>query len=212
MINICLLSFILGSISGYFLLKYALVLIRKRVAFVYEHWLLNQKKSIVFWTFLSGCVWLQFVYTYGISFITLELILVFSICLLISVIDLIIKKIPNELIISILFLSLFFILFWDSKINIFDNILGLAAGCVIFLAPFILGKQAGGGDIKYAASIGFCLGLYYSFIAFIIMSILFFLYSLVIISKKRSLKNKIAMGPYMSIGFLFSFILLKSAI
>ncbi|MDP4153376.1 MAG: hypothetical protein Q8865_08095, partial [Bacillota bacterium] len=91
--------------------------------------------------------------------------------------------------------------------------LGLVASGGAFLAPFLIGRQAGAGDVKYAASIGFCLGLYYSLIAFIIMSLLFFFYSVsIIFSKKRSLKTSVAMGPYMSMGFILAFILLKGAI
>jgi len=199
---------IAGVIIGWTLLKVTIALIRKRVDSAPEHWLINGKKAPIIWEVFTGVGWLGFVLAYGMTLKALEGIFVFSVCLVLSAVDMRIRKIPNELLLVIMIGAIVFILWDNSLANIKDHILGLGVGAGIFLAPFKIGRQAGAGDIKYAATIGFFLGIYSAVVAFVVMSAIFFLYTaMLFITKKGDLKTKTALGPYMSLGFMVALII-----
>jgi prepilin signal peptidase PulO-like enzyme (type II secretory pathway) len=88
------------------------------------------------------------------------------------------------------------------------NILGLLIGFIIFFLPAMFGKGAGWGDVKYAAAVGFCLGVYGMISAIMIMTFFLMIYaSYLIISRKGNLKSKVALGPFMASGFVSVLIL-----
>ncbi len=206
-------ALIIGAVVGWFLLKGTIVLISARVASVPQHWLIKGKYAPALWAMLNGLVWLGFVLAYGASLRTFECIFVFSVCLTISTVDIMIRKIPNDLLLSIIVAAVAFLFLGNSFVHVKDHILGMAAGAGIFLTPFFIGRRSGAGDVKYAASIGIFLGLYYSILAFVIMSALFFLYtSILFISNKGGFKTKTALGPYMSMGFFVAFVMLGGVI
>jgi len=76
-----------------------------------------------------------------------------------------------------------------------------------FIIPFLFGSKAGAGYIKYAAVMGFTLGFPNILSAVVIMSGVLLLWILWLInSKKGGHKTKHAMEPFISVGFVISFI------
>ncbi|MDK2943059.1 MAG: hypothetical protein PWP56_2572, partial [Acetobacterium sp.] len=67
----------------------------------------------------------------------------------------------------------------------------------------MIGKGAGWGDVKYAAAVGFCLGVYGIISAIMIMTFFLMIYTIyLIIRRKGNLKSKVALGPFMASGFV----------
>ncbi|MPN24493.1 hypothetical protein SDC9_171892 [bioreactor metagenome] len=202
------LVFLSGAVAGRLLLFGTVGLISARVESVPDHWLIDGKYASECWALLNAGVWLlAFVYD-RVSLQTFECIFVFSICFCISAVDIVIRKIPNILVLFLFAAAV--LLMWNASFAHFqDHLIGMAVSTGLFLAPFLIGKRSGSGDIKYAAAIGIFLGLYYSLLAFVIMSALFFLYaSVLFLTKKGGFKTKIALGPYMSAGFVMAFLML----
>jgi len=202
------LVFLAGAVAGRLLLFGTVGLISARVEAVPDHWLIDGRYTHLCWTFLNASIWLSAFVFYGVSLQTFVCIFIFSVCLCISAVDIVIRKIPNILVLALFAAAL--LLMWNTSFAHFgDHLTGMAAGAGLFLAPFLIGKRSGSGDIKYAAAIGIFLGLYYSLLAFVIMSALFFLYtSVLFLTKKGGFKTKIALGPYMSAGFFIAFLML----
>ncbi|MCX7615306.1 MAG: A24 family peptidase [Clostridiales bacterium] len=201
---IYLLIFIAGACTGLFLLRIAVTMIRQRAGNV-DHFLITSKKAPVLWALITGTGYLTLTLVLGIRLETAESIYFYSLVLILSAVDYIIRKIPNEILLAIFIGAVGFLILGNSFSDIKDHLLGLITGTGVFLLPFLMGRRAGAGDLKYAATIGFCLGMYYTLLAFVIMAAFYFLYvSYLLISKKGTFQTMTALGPYMSLGFLLA--------
>jgi prepilin signal peptidase PulO-like enzyme (type II secretory pathway) len=157
---------------------------------------------------LNAIIWLVFVKLNGLEPKTLECMLLFSICVILSAVDISIKKIPNELVLMTIFVGGAFIITGQPITSIGMNIFGLVIGFIIFFLPAIIGKGAGWGDVKYAAAVGFCLGVYGIISAIMIMTFFLMIYTAyLIIRRKGNLKSKVALGPFMASSFVSVLIL-----
>lgn len=80
--------------------------------------------------------------------------------IILSVIDIRIRKIPNEILIFMLVSAVFFHVVGAENITLSSHVEGLLIGLGVFLLGDIIsgGKKVGKGDIKLAASIGFVVG------------------------------------------------------
>jgi leader peptidase (prepilin peptidase)/N-methyltransferase len=80
--------------------------------------------------------------------------------IILSIIDIRIRKIPNEILIFMLVSGVFFHMTGAENITFSSHIAGLLIGLGIFLLGDVIsgGKKVGKGDIKLAASIGFFTG------------------------------------------------------
>lgn len=200
--------FAAGAVSGILLNKYSIYLIKKRVKECSTYFLVNDKYSKLFWPLFCGTAWLLLTINFGINLWLFECVFVFSTCLVLSAVDFSIRKIPNELVILLTICSIGFILAHSSPDNIMMHLNGFFAGTGIFLIPYLFGKQAGMGDLKYIAVIGFFLGYPNILYALLLMSISLLCYfAYVFIAKKGSLYTYISMGPFISAGFLVAFIM-----
>lgn len=134
-----------------------------------------------------------------------ETMLLFSICLSIGWVDGMIRKIPNEWLLALIVCKIAF-LFIDRQLGfLVQGLIGLAAGFILFMLPSFLGIPIGAGDIKYAAVVGFYFGAYGFIQVVLVMALGLFLYLLyLLITKKGSLKTAAAIGPYISIGVMFT--------
>ncbi|WP_243140215.1 prepilin peptidase [Candidatus Syntrophocurvum alkaliphilum] len=138
-------------------------------------------------------------------------------CLLVSILicssftDITTGLIPNRLtyfgVIAGLSLSYF-------TIGLKESLLGIAFLFGIYLLAAIISQGGlGGGDIKLAAAIGAFTGLKGSFFVFIIASIIGGVWaSLLLISKKASLKTAIKFGPILSIAAFIVWMYLEQLI
>lgn len=198
----------MGLAVGLFIHSLSIFFITKRSGSLENNILLNAKYSAQGFAVLNGAVWLGSVLGFGLNPLTLEFLIMFSICLALSVVDISIRKIPNEILLLMLITSLTFLVVNNGFGNISDRLIGLVAGVVVFLLPTIVGKGAGAGDIKLAGVVGFCLGLHDMLGAYIFMLIPLLIYTAyVYIAKKGSVKSKVALGAFMSVGFTMVFAL-----
>ncbi|MEZ4357807.1 MAG: prepilin peptidase [Eubacteriales bacterium] len=137
----------------------------------------------------------------------IEYIMIFFVLLSLSAVDLSIRKIPNELIAALLIIKIVSIVVIGDYESILPALAGLLAGFVIFLVPSLLKIEIGWGDVKLAAASGFCLGIMGVFQAVLIMAAVMAIYFIyLLISKKGTLKTKVAIGPSFSIGMMLTLI------
>ena len=127
----------------------------------------------------------------------------------IAAVDLAIRRIPNELLLILLFISLIRdivepIVNKDTseiKYNLIYAAIGIVGGFVLFILPSFLHIYIGNGDIKLSAVIGFSLGIIGYIQAMFIMAATMLIYLIVLlITKKGGLKTKAPMGPSLAFG------------
>ncbi len=140
----------------------------------------------------------------GLSWETLYLYLVLSVCASISCIDARHRIIPNELVFSLLGFAVVFGITGVIKINWLSSLGGFAACFVLFLLPALFSKKVGAGDIKLAAVMGFCVGLMGSLYAITMMGVLVLIYIAVQfrIPIIQRLKTLIPMGPFLAAALI----------
>jgi leader peptidase (prepilin peptidase)/N-methyltransferase len=136
-----------------------------------------------------------------------------SILLAISFIDLDCFRIPNSIVITGLLLGIGFNIFFPF-INWFDALLGfMTGGGMLFLIALVSRGGMGGGDIKLSAMIGFYLG-WQQVLLTIFMGAFFasMIGIILLIGKNKSRKDAIPFGPFLSLGALTSLIFGKTII
>ncbi len=127
----------------------------------------------------------------------------FSLLLVISVIDLERHLIPNRLVLLLLAWVIFWQLFFP-RFSTLSALGGLFTGGLLFLAIALLSQGGmGGGDVKLMAVLGFASGLPDVLLVFMLA---FFSGALVgvllIIFKKKTRKSPLAFGPFLALAFL----------
>jgi leader peptidase (prepilin peptidase)/N-methyltransferase len=130
-----------------------------------------------------------------------------SILIVISFIDLDHFRIPSSLILTGLFAGIISNTIWPF-IDFFDAFLGFITGGGILLFIALVSKGGmGGGDVKLGAMIGFFLGWKQALLTIFIGAIFAATVGVIfIIGKKRSRKEAIPFGPFLSLGALISLI------
>jgi prepilin signal peptidase PulO-like enzyme (type II secretory pathway) len=137
--------------------------------------------------------------------------ILFSIVIVLTFIDIDFQILPNKLLIISTIPILIYIL-----LNNLDQIVYHFAGAIVLLLAFLLigyiGKlvykvdSMGMGDVKYAAIIGLLLGLKLGILAFILS---FFSAAVMVvvltIFKKVDRKQRLAFGPFLSLGLFTAF-------
>lgn len=205
-IAVLVLSF--GAVIGALMEKSSVYLIKQRVNTLIQHQFTARLSQTMFWAIMNATIWMIFVKLNGLKPQTLECMLLFSICIILSAVDISIKKIPNELVLMTLFIGGAFLITGQPIMSLAMNVFGLLIGFIIFFLPAMIGKGAGWGDVKYAAAVGFCLGAYGMISAIMIMTFFLMIYaSYLIITRKGNLKSKVALGPFMASGFVSVLIL-----
>jgi len=157
---------------------------------------------------LTGLMFLGLYFYYGLSKEYLFALIFCSSLLIISVIDLKHRIIPDEISLPGILLG-FILSFWLGKISWIDSLLGILLGGGSFLLiawgyeKIAKREGLGGGDIKLLAMIGAWLGVQ-SLLSVIIISS--FTGSLVgILSmflQKKDFKSAIPFGPFLALGAL----------
>jgi prepilin signal peptidase PulO-like enzyme (type II secretory pathway) len=196
------LIILIGAVVGVLMEKSTSYLIKRRVNTLRYHQFSGSLSKTIFWAIINATIWLILVTLNGLDARTLEVMLLLSIGMILSVIDISIKKIPNELVLMTLIIGGAFAITGQPLTSIGTNIFGLVIGFIIFFLPAMLGKGAGWGDVKYAAAVGFCLGGYGILSAILIMTLFLMIFAAyLIIRGKGNLKSKVALGPFMASGF-----------
>lgn len=123
----------------------------------------------------------------------------------ISIIDALIRKIPNSLLISMVAIQAVYLLWYcisNHTTEIIPTVfLGFFVSTIVCLIPSVLKIPMGAGDIKYSAVIGLCIYTAGYFQAMILMALFVLVYFLYLkITKKGGMKTQIPMGPFLSLG------------
>ncbi|MDD2459306.1 MAG: prepilin peptidase [Eubacteriales bacterium] len=127
--------------------------------------------------------------------------------LTLSAVDLAIRKIPNETLLVLLLGRLVDLVFRFDLKQFGTSGVGLLAGYFLLTVVAGLGFPLGKGDIKLAAVIGFCLGVQGLLQSLVILGLFSAIYLLLYqLTKRDNLKLKSAMGPFLAIGMLVSYI------
>ncbi len=193
----------LGALAGYPARMLSRRLIEDRVESVPASKLFDGPGSLAIWMAASALGWGTIVLALGgASAAQLAYtIAIFEIVLCISAVDALIRKIPNELLISLLLVFLASRLAEGGLAGFQNNLFGAGVASVVFLLPSRLGLSIGWGDVKYAFVAGLCFGLL-SFVQIMLVAAAglgvyaVYLYA----TKKGNLKSHAAMGPYISLG------------
>ena len=155
---------------------------------------------------ISGILFALIFKLYGSTPKRIEYAAYISIAISIGVVDLDLKKIPNLSVLALLAVRTAAAVYelisgGSAKGAIFPSLIGLAAAFILYQLPMLIGIPIGTGDVKFAAAIGYCLGLTGFLEAAIIMAIgLALLLALLKVTKKGNLKTKVPMGPFLALG------------
>lgn len=140
--------------------------------------------------------WLTFVYY--IAIVSGLIVIFFT--------DLKYHIIPDQILIFLTVVTIFFLIFWENS-SFPDHLLaalGLSS-FFLFLVLVTKGKGMGLGDVKYAFVMGFILGIYASIISFYLSFLTGAAVSLIlVIVGKKTLKSAIPFGPFLVGGTLIS--------
>lgn len=174
--------------------------------------LLNKKWVLPVWELAFAGLYTASYFLFSDNIVSLIYSIIFISCSInIVFIDLAIRRIPNELLLTMLIVSLAkFIaepLIYEGSIkqNLTLAVIGIICGFVLFSLPQKLGKYIGAGDIKLSAVIGFSLGLVGYLQAMIIMALIMLVYLVILlITKKGNMKSFAPMGPALCVGSIIS--------
>lgn len=174
--------------------------------------LLNKKWVLPVWELAFAGLYTASYFLFSDNIVSLIYSIIFISCSInIVFIDLAIRRIPNELLLTMLIVSLAkFIaepLIYEGSIkqNLILAVVGIVCGFVLFSLPQKLGRYIGAGDIKLSAVIGFSLGVVGYLQAMIIMALIMLVYLVILlVTKKGNLKSFAPMGPALCVGSIIS--------
>lgn len=174
--------------------------------------LLNKKWVLPVWEIAFAGLYTASYFLFSDNIVSLIYSIIFISCSInIVFIDLAIRRIPNELLLTMLIVSLAkFIaepLIYEGSIkqNLILAVVGIICGFVLFSLPQKLGRYIGAGDIKLSAVIGFSLGVVGYLQAMIIMALIMLVYLVILlVTKKGNLKSFAPMGPALCVGSIIS--------
>ena len=174
--------------------------------------LLNKKWVLPVWEIAFAGLYTASYFLFSDNIASLIYSIIFISCSInIVFIDLAIRRIPNELLLTMLIVSLAkFIaepLIYEGSIkqNLILAVVGIVCGFVLFSLPQKLGRYIGAGDIKLSAVIGFSLGVVGYLQAMIIMALIMLVYLVILlVTKKGNLKSFAPMGPALCVGSIIS--------
>jgi len=153
---------------------------------------------------ISGLLFLISFLQIGLNMIFIQALVLNSILIVISFIDIEHQIIPNKIIIFTLIIGVLFS-FVDS-ISFINALAGMLLGGGVLLLLALVPGVLGGGDIKMMFVLGTFLGakgvLYALFLAFVIASIVSILLLLFRIKKR---KDYIPFGPFLALGSFIAF-------
>lgn len=174
--------------------------------------LLNKKWVLPVWELAFAGLYTASYFLFSDNIVSLIYSIIFISCSInIVFIDLAIRRIPNELLLTMLIVSLAkFIaepLIYEGSIkqNLILAVVGIICGFVLFSLPQKLGRYIGAGDIKLSAVIGFSLGVVGYLQAMIIMALIMLVYLVILlVTKKGNMKSFAPMGPALCVGAIIS--------
>ena len=175
-----------------------------------EVFLFSRLSRICFCLF-NGAAWAVTGLYLDSIFIALLISFQITLGLIVAFIDINIRIIPNELVLTIIILGIIFQTLNYGLYGIFGSVMSMIFIMIVFTALAIfmgLGK-VGAGDVKLAGAIGFALGYPLTITAMGIMSIILLLYILAGLAfKKIQLSTMLPLAPFLAAGYVFSLLTL----
>lgn len=177
----------------------------EKVEFI-NKWIIKRRNKFIV-SFTNGILW-AFVINFEESIILAVIVsMIMTLGLMISLIDLRIRLIPNELVLTLLVLGALY-----QMINFGLKSLLIAFACMIIIMSIfmILGAimgfdKIGAGDVKLAGAMGVVLSYPNIFIGLFVMAIIILLFCLLGFSLyKLTLKSMFAYAPFMMSGMIVS--------
>lgn len=129
--------------------------------------------------------------------------LIFTLSVIIAIIDLQIRLIPNELVLALLVLGLIFQITYFGKESLPSSILTMFGMMLIFsvVAGAMGFGKVGAGDVKLAGAIGLTLGYPNILTALIVLAALIVIYcSIGLATKRLTLRSMFPFAPFMMAG------------
>ncbi len=152
---------------------------------------------------INMVLWLVCYLVLGFSIGTVILCIVFSILLVMSMIDIDIQEIPNALILSIVVLAIPYV--FASGLPLWEHILGAFVMSIPLFVVGIITGGIGGGDIKLLFATGILLGYKLTLVAGLAGIIIGALVGVVLlISRKAGRKTAMPLGPALASGFVIA--------
>lgn len=208
-VNLMILIFgVLGLLSGYGMLYITEKLIQKKCSLkeITEPANFLQKKQIK-WVIciINGIVWALAGWQTEKTSLSVFAVILFSLALMIIIIDIRIRIIPNELVVVMFAAGVLFQLTqygWKALLIAILTMVVLMAFFLITMA--VMGKgKVGAGDIKLAGVMGVVLGYPLILTGIIVMAIATLAYCMIGFKMCRLNKNSmIAYGPFMMLGLI----------
>jgi prepilin signal peptidase PulO-like enzyme (type II secretory pathway) len=194
------LVLVLGLAIGYVMEKVSFELVRKRTDANVAQRISNGPLHTAIWMSTNCAVWLAIWRIGGISLYTVEVAIIASICIMLSAIDILIRKIPNELLAALFIVHLMALLLGKKYAELPAYLLGAAVGLILFLLPALFRKGGVGlGDVKLASAVGFILTTGEFFVSAVLMAVLLLIYTAyLLITGKGGFKSKVALGPFIA--------------
>lgn len=195
-----------GLVAGFVFWKLAAAQIASRTKEHEKKNALNKTSVLISWMLLSAALFAAVIWRVPGIAQRIEYMIYITFVLNIAVVDIVIRKIPNELLLALMITKIFFMIIAFTqgspvKTVFLVPVVGLLVGFFLFSIPSMFKINIGAGDVKFSAVIGFCLGAYLFLQAMIIMSIILLMYLLfLIVTKKGNHKTATAMGPYLAFG------------
>lgn len=155
--------------------------------------------------FLTGLAFTLVVAQFGLSYESVIGVILASILMIVTMIDIDTMEIYDRFIITLFILAIGYT--FISKLNLIDHLIG----AIIISLPFFLiayvSQGIGGGDIKLMAAAGLLLGYQNALVAFFIASITGGLFGIYLLRfKNKTGKTALAFGPFLCLGIFLAFL------
>jgi leader peptidase (prepilin peptidase) / N-methyltransferase len=155
--------------------------------------------------FITGLLFVLTYFVYGFTWTTLIGIILASVLLIVTLIDIDTMEIYDTFQVILFVLALAFIT--QSGLPLGDHLIGFFIISVPFYIIAIITNGMGGGDIKLIAMGGLLLGWKATLVAFFIASITGGIVAiLLVLLKQQGRKSLIAFGPYLCLGIYIAFL------
>lgn len=170
---------------------------------------IKNKYTPFIWSAVMAAVFILLCFNKSSDVARVECILMICVCACIGMVDISIRRVPNQLLLVLMCMRIIFaavdmVFVTGFRMEVITGALaGLLLGYFIFMLPAYLHVPIGAGDIKYAAVVGFYFGLMGFLQVMVLMGVCVFAYYLYLrIAGKGNRKSFVAMGPFMALGMI----------
>lgn len=196
---------IVGMVLGFFISNLSLKIIRRKKG---EDYICCESLALkICLCLINGLIWFLSGLLIDNALNALLVSMQITLGIVISFIDIKIRIIPNELVLTILVVGIIFQTIFYGMYGLIGSIMSMIFIMVVFtaLANFMGMGKVGAGDVKLAGAIGFALGYPVVLTSMGIMAIVLLGYILVGLAiRKIKLSTMLPLAPFLTTGYIFS--------